>query len=686
MIKSFYKYSIAKREIGEHMENTEKILLSLVKDDQEFIKDNKINKEIILAKIYAYDEEFFRKILNSPHLKNKFFKNIDGYYIFMTNDFISFINENNFIIAKENLLEGFSYNFYENKEARYKLKVSYKDNFLLEMADDIDYKFRTRFHISYLKSNSISEKTYLGDIKIYKEEDSFRDTSEIEDLKYKAFDLIREDFEKNSDLIQVENHEISKLSSYISVFSTPSYYLNLVKNLGKDKSKTALENLNDLILKDSGYFMDKNMGYHTIVKDSILREFDGFNLSFLKISNVLNDFSMTDQIFDIFEKINKKKEKYPDLNIIYEFISRALDSLKKAEVSNQTKSKEFYKEYLSALEYEFRDSLNIFSKLNKFYKILPQSKDDLRAYEDAISYDIDELIDLITIKPSDYEKLKDSENRLSIGHYTSLDILGFLIDEDVEGIDEKYKNKLRLTNARMLNDPMEGKALFEYLNDGNEDYINLNNYGNNKIYLLSASSMTDSLPMWKQYADDTKGVFLEFSKEFVKSIINDEKIKLVRVFYIGDMAKPFNKKADQINGLLKKLKFDYQAYIEQIVKIYKKDPTNKSELLRTFNNEIFLKLDKISYYFKKDSYAYEGEYRIVVDIDEDYNRDHYEEIKYTNPNFPLPFLGTYLTDYDLEYQRLIFGPKAIDKDYLVPYIKYCLGKDIETVNSNIKYR
>ncbi len=686
MINSFYKYSIAKREIGDNMENTEKILIKLIKDDQEFIKANKINKEIILAKIYTYDEEFFRKILNSPHLKNKFFRNIDGHYIFMTNDFISFINNKDFIISNENLNDGFSYSFYENPKAIYELKVSYKDNILLKMADDIDYKFRTRFHISYLKSDSISEKIYLGDIKIYKEEDSFRDTNEIENLKYKTFDLIREDFGENSDLIKVEASEITKLSSYISVFSTPIYYLNLVKNLGKEKSKTVLENLNDLILKDSGYFKDKNMGYHTIVKDSILREFDGFNLSFLKISNVLNDFSMTDQTFDIFEKINKKRGKYPNLNIIYEFISRALDYLKKVDISEQTKSKEFYKEYLQALEYEFRDSLNIFSKLNKFYKNLPQSKDDLRAYEDAISYDIDELIDLITIKPSDYEKLKDSENRLSIGHYTSLDILGFLIDEDVEGIDEKYKNKLRLTNARMLNDPMEGKALFEYLNDGNEDYINLNNYGNNKIYLLSASSMTDSLPMWKQYADDTKGVFLEFSKEFVKSIINDEKIKLVRVFYIGDMAAPLNKKADQINGLLKKLKYDYQAYIEQIVKIYKKNPTNKSELLRAFNNEIFLKLDKISYYFKKDSYAYEGEYRIVVDIDEDLNRDHYEEIKYTNPNFPLPFLGTYLTDYNLEYQRLIFGPKAIDKDYLVPYIKYCLGKDIETVNSNIKYR
>lgn len=668
------------------MENTEKILINLLKNEKEYIKDNKLNKEIIFAKIYAYDENFYRKILNSSQLKNKFFKNIDGNFIFRTNDFISFIEKNDFIIKEKILNEGFSYNFYKKSKTIDKLKPTHKDNFLLKMSNDIDYKFKTKFHVFYLGADEIFNKTYLGDIKIYKEDQSFKDTSEIDDLKYKTFDLLKKDFNKDSDFIQVKDGYIKNLRSFISVYSTPTYYLNLVKNLGKDKAKIVLENLNDLILKDSKYFMEKNMGYHTIIKDSILREFDGFNLSFLKIANVLNDFAMTNEIFHIFEKINKKQEKYPDLNVIYEFISKALEALKNIEFTDKTKSKEFYKEYLSTLEYEFRDSLNIFSKLNNFYKKLPQSQDDLRSYEDAISYDIDELIDLITIKPSDYEKLKDSENRLSIGHYTSLDILGFLIDEDVEGIDEKYKNKLRLTNARMLNDPMEGKALFEYLNDSNEDYINLNNYGNNKIYLLSASSMADSLPMWKQYADDTKGVFLEFSKEFIKSIINDKKIRLVRVFYIGDMARPFNIKADQINGLLKKLKFDYQAYIEKIVKIYKKDPANKSELLRTFNNEIFLKLDKISYYFKKDSYAYEGEYRIVVDLDEDLNRNHYKEIKYTNPNFPLPFLGTYLTDYDLEYQRLIFGPKAIDKDYLVPYIKYCLGKDIETVNSNIKYR
>lgn len=668
------------------MENINKILVDLFKDDSEYIKENKISKEAIYAKAYSYDEGFLRKILGETQLKSRFFKDLDGISIFKINEFISFIGQSDLTIREKSLENGISYTFYEDKAKLSKLKIKYKDNLFLKMSKDIDYKFKTKFRVSYLKGDKITDKLRLGDVKLYKEEESFEDTRKIANLKYKAYNLLKEDFKESSGLISVDYGEIKKLKTYITVFSSPSYYLNMLKALGKENTRQVLTDLNDLILKDSDYFEKKNMGYHTIIKDSLLREFDGFNLSFLKIANVLNDFKMTDKIFEIFALINKKSEKYPDLNIIYEFIAQALEALDNLDFNGEAKSKNFYKSYLTSLEYEFRDSLNIFEKLNNFYRILPQDEDNLRRYEEAISYDIDRIVELLTVKPSDYEKLKDAENRISIGHYTSLDILGYLIDGDIEEIDQIYRNKLRLTNARMMNDPMEGKAVFEYLNDGNEDYINLNNYGNNKIYLLSASNMADSLPMWKQYADDTKGVFLEFSKEFIKSIINDKKIKLVKVFYIGDKAINYNQKSDEINGLLKKLKVDYKAYLEKISEILNKDSTNKSQLLRSFNNEIFLKLDKISYYFKKDSYAYEGEYRIVVDLDEDESRDHFKEIKYHNPNFPLPFLGTYLTDYELRYQRLIFGPKAIDKDYLVPYIKYCLGKDIETVNSKIKYR
>ena len=567
------------------MENIEKILIDLLKDDPAYIKENKINKEILIAKTYAYDEDFLKKLLKEPTLRARFFKNLDTIAIFKINEFISFIGKAQLIIEDKNLINDITYNFYEDKPNKL-LDLAYKDNLFLGLSRDIDYKFKTKFHVSYLSGEDLKEKIYLGDLKLYKEEESFKDTGEIKELKYKAYDLLKEDYREKDGFISINSENTKALKSYITVFSSPSYYLNMLKFLGEEKTKKILKDLNDLILKKSSYFTGKNMGYYTIIKDSLLREFDGFNLSFLKISNVLNDFSKTDEIFKILSSINKKIKKDPEINIIYEFINKALEELGKIEYNPNAKDKDFYKAYLSPLEYEFKDSLNIFEKLNNFYKNLAQKEDSLRSCEEAISYDIKELINLLTVKPSDYEKLKDDKNRLSIGHYTSLDSLGYLIDDDMEEVAAIYRNKLRLTNARMLNDPMEGKALFEYLNDGNEDYISLNNYVNNKIYLLSASSMADSLPMWKQYADDTKGVFLEFSKEFIKSIINDRKIKLVRVFYIGDKAINYNQKSDEINGLLEKLKFDYKAYLAKIVKSYGKDVNDKSELLRSFNNEI----------------------------------------------------------------------------------------------------
>lgn len=43
------------------MENLEKILIDLLKDDPEYVKENKINKEVVFAKVYSYDEIFLRK-------------------------------------------------------------------------------------------------------------------------------------------------------------------------------------------------------------------------------------------------------------------------------------------------------------------------------------------------------------------------------------------------------------------------------------------------------------------------------------------------------------------------------------------------------------------------------------------------------------------------------------------------
>ena len=664
------------------METIEKSLINLLKTD--YKKSGKISKERLYAKTYAYDKDLVRLLLSDKLVRDKFFVKIDQTYIFKLNEFVDYINNHDLVCSKEDIIDDIGYFFYPYD---YEINIdnistSFLDNIYLENSSWIDFKFQTKFHVRYKSKDENKEIKELGQIKIYREADSFIDTSKENLIKTRTFDLLREDFGNYREIIKINN----KLTGYISIFADPSYYINLIENLGKEKSRKVLESLNDLILKDTSYFDNKNMGYHTLIKDSLLREFDGFSLSFLKIANVLNDFYGPDKLIDVFFKVNEKikTSRYKENSYTYEFVSLALDQLKNISQSKVKKPQSFYKEYLSCIEIEFRDSLNIFSKLNDFYNKIGSNSDKLAVFEEAIVYDIDQLIEKLTIKPSDYENLKKDKKNFCIGHYTSLDNLQFLIDDSIEEIDEKYRNRLRLTNARMLNDPMEGKALFEFLNDGDDFSLARDNKGNNKIYLLSASSAADSLPMWKQYADDTKGVFLEFSKEFVKSVINDKKIQLIKVFYIGDASK--DPQSAEIYGLLNKLKMDYNFYLEKIKETYKLGEKNKSELLRAINNEIYLKLDKISYYFKKDHYAYESEYRILVDLDQDQNRGYFKEIKYTNRTFPLPFLGTYLEDYDLKYQRLIFGPKAIDKDYLVPYIKYCLGKDIETVNSNIMYR
>ena len=75
------------------MENLEKILIDLLKDDPEYVKENKINKEVVFGKVYSYDEIFLRKILQEPSLKANFFKDLDGILIFKINEFISFIGE-----------------------------------------------------------------------------------------------------------------------------------------------------------------------------------------------------------------------------------------------------------------------------------------------------------------------------------------------------------------------------------------------------------------------------------------------------------------------------------------------------------------------------------------------------------------------------------------------------------------
>src|SRR5699024_12015459 len=96
-------------------------------------KENKINQKILIAKTYAYDEDFLKKLLKEPTLRSSFFKKLDNIAIFKINEFISFIGKAQLIIEDKNLINDITYNFYEDKPNKL-LDLAYKDNLFLGLS------------------------------------------------------------------------------------------------------------------------------------------------------------------------------------------------------------------------------------------------------------------------------------------------------------------------------------------------------------------------------------------------------------------------------------------------------------------------------------------------------------------------------------------------------------------------
>ena len=332
-------------------------------------------------------------------------------------------------------------------------------------------------------------------------------------------------------------------------------------------------------------------------------------------------------------------------------------------------------------------------KIEQRNKVLKKFKD---GYADTSGF-IREICMILEITPEDYAAIEnvikilkvgsDELENLAIGHYTRLDTIKILIKKKNNANNEDKGAYLRLTNGRQMNDPLEGKILLDYILDNNnlDKDLTLKKWDPTYWYISSATTETDSLPMWKQYGGNAEGGMLIYDSGYLKSIIEKEDVDIYRVCYIdvveNEIKKIFSKSLeddeikkleDNINHLKNKIK-ELKESIEKLEGNLKKE----TEILELYIST----LSDIAFLFKKYDYAYENEYRIVV------NRAGKEEEieEQVNPNYNFPFLYTYLKDTELKYSKLILGPKAPDIDYIAPYINYC-DKDIEIEKSSISYR
>ena len=298
----------------------------------------------------------------------------------------------------------------------------------------------------------------------------------------------------------------------------------------------------------------------------------------------------------------------------------------------------------------------------------------------------------------DAEELKEIG---SFGHYTKIDTLtNFLIKADWnnENNSETQPPFLRLTNLKQLNDPMEGRVIYDYLGMDNTFF---QQYQTSNVFISSLTTVSDSLPMWKEYADSSQGAFLEYDKTYLEGIVAHKYIEFVKVHYLNLMSE--NKDATDVGKFLDKLKQIFEKLQE----------LKAEEELIGFAE----KLKKISYLFKVKDYEYEMEYRILINLDDTeiqniINRDAndssnekyfkkeeiglevFDKVNYNDfrkyivlspKDYGRYDLFVYINLAPLKYSKVILGPKVTDADYIAPYLKLA-NPDIEIESSKIPYR
>lgn len=296
---------------------------------------------------------------------------------------------------------------------------------------------------------------------------------------------------------------------------------------------------------------------------------------------------------------------------------------------------------------------------------------------------------------------KELDNTKELGHYTNIDSVKYLVKNNNSA-------RIRMYNADYMNDPDEGKLIFDKL-DFNVSYIENLDLETNP-YFLFCMSKKDSLPLWVGYAKDGNGCFLQLkkeslvdnsSREFIsisennnnsysirlekESSIRNNKIdiespikhnvakpykyddiRIYRVCYINKNSKDTNiTKNEELNTL-----------ILDLIKLVEK-PSNEEDRL------LFDILDEIRFLFKSSDYSAEEEIRIIKNV-----KDKNQYILDDRDSLKFPKLYVQIENSKgIQFEEVMIGPKVSDEDktLLIPYLKYC--KNVDKVSySDIKYR
>lgn len=507
------------------------------------------------------------------------------------------------------------------------------------------------------------------------------------------------DFEKNTydeflreTSIELNNFSIFDKKDYFSIAAEESFYENLYKKFGDDY-KEILAKLRDA----STNFSEDEFGK---VLEAKRENTDFGNFSFDIYDSVLfrSDYSVRDmfELIKILKDIDKSE---------LDLCTYPGKILRSGQYQRKFREK-FDLDYYSTLVRIVYSYIELVKKNNQKDNMFDFCEKLLNEYEIRFRRNVDSLkSDLLASKDENLKQIFEETNNIKkllkyplfldlekggtrnsseFVHYTSMDSLRFLIRKNEYGKDkmEKKAPLQRLSNARQMNDPREGRVLFDLL-ESDIDKLNEGDYSASPYYFASMAGLendnkiNDNLSMWNMYAGDADGICLTYSKSYIANLAKIG-IAIYKVVYCNGSIDDISIKSD---GIIKNISVDELKKslnkIKEALNVMFPDPLNQVD--QRNKNIVLSLLDPIRYLFKVDNYSYENEYRMLVNYE-----GHDNELIIDESQTP-PRVYAYIKDEFLEYSEVKFGPNAQNIDFIAPYIKHIDNK-IKVTESNIPYR
>jgi len=527
---------------------------------------------------------------------------------------------------------------YFNKVYKDVIKKNYLDSFVFFKDNWNDYGYYITFNVYYYGKDGVER--YIGSYRIYE--------AEIEQ---------QEDDYGNKSIFKLSKNDFDMNQKY-SLACNIEFYQNLYE-IGLEDYNDFLVKNNDLTIIDLPKEIRDNEG----AKNALLRN-DGITKSADIIdSNLL--------LKEINSELNVGNCVSTEENRQFIF-NNLLVKLKNVHITEGDKNLVF--KIVEGCNYNFE----LLNDLVKYFLDNP----DCSQYQNSIDI-LMELLkranleqlksELETIKNEDLEKISTSVKKIkntlrysmttdddSFIHYTSLNTLKFLLYK----IDDKNNYpKLRLSNARQMNDPNEGYTFLRLIGIEKND-LPKTDYDTSPFFFASmtqtgdSQKLDDSLPMWKQYGDDARGISLTYHKEYIENLLKDG-IEIYKVCYNTD---------------------ELIDEIEKIKKVFNRIKAPQDVNGQSIFSSALNLIDDIRYLFKDADYSYENEYRII----KSYEGKEDEIITCDSSNSVIPGIYTYI-EKELKYSKIKLGPKCDDIDFVAPYIKH-VDRNIEVTKSQISYR